>query len=294
MIILRHSLEQKEFVSKLTKVKATIGRGRKELAKRIYESAAKDEQKGIELGKRILNKDNKPLTQAEKDLRNKLLREEVPKGVTHSMGSLPHMHETKVKDSFIPHRVENVNNESVYRLKDKKGRKALRKLKEGKGLINLDNTATPGTVAHEIGHAKNATEGGVSQFISKTNANSKSKAQRFKPKEQLERRVEGLMEKYEGRQPWMEPVKGKKAFKDVVDNIKSNVSTLAEESNATRKGLKMLKKHGASPQQLKEAKEGLGEALDTYKLGAKRDIKSSVARLVDIPSRRNHKGSIFS
>ena len=78
------------------------------------------------------------------------------------------------------------------------------------------------------------------------------------------------------------------------DNILSGVknyfkqkSLIKEESNASRKGLKLLRKLGYSEDKQKLAKEELRDSLNTYKLGGEISYKSPLAIKIQIPSRRN-------
>lgn len=49
----------------------------------------------------------------------------------------------------------------------------------------------------------------------------------------------------------------------------------------------MMKRNGASKEELSRAKENLRIAGDTYRSAGKRATRTSLGRIIDIPSRRN-------
>lgn len=61
---------------------------------------------------------------------------------------------------------------------------------------------------------------------------------------------------------------------------------VGEELSATRKALKILKKNGATKDELNLAKTNLGLAAKTYKEGAKIHILNPIQNKIQIPSRR--------
>ena len=79
----------------------------------------------------------------------------------------------------------------------------------------------------------------------------------------------------------------KDAFHDLTNNISQGRKNLKEEKEASKRGINMIKKYGGTKEQVKQAKENLGHAYDTYKHTNRASIKTSLANLIDIPSRRN-------
>ena len=61
---------------------------------------------------------------------------------------------------------------------------------------------------------------------------------------------------------------------------------VGEELGATRKALKILKKNGATKDELKLAKNNLGLAAKTYKEGAKIHILNPIQNLIQVPGKR--------
>lgn len=61
---------------------------------------------------------------------------------------------------------------------------------------------------------------------------------------------------------------------------------VGEELGATRKALKILKKNGATKDELKLAKNNLGLAAKTYKEGAKIHVLNPIQNLIQVPGKR--------
>ena len=71
-----------------------------------------------------------------------------------------------------------------------------------------------------------------------------------------------------------------KEHDDILSGVKNyfkQKSLIKEESNASRKGLKLLRKLGYSEDKQKLAKEELRDSLNTYKLGGEISYKSPLA-----------------
>lgn len=162
-----------------------------------------------------------------------------------------------------------------YRDRMKYGKRLSRALAKGKQFeIRYDRREGPETLAHELGHVMNKEKkklydipGKYQNIISKAN-----KKLRGDQKILMENGPDGSS-------------KLRDAFKRFV----SSKVIQAEERNASRNALKLLKKNGATKEELKKAERNLKAMGDTYK---NEDIpwKHVVREKLLIPSRRMRKG----
>lgn len=308
MIILRNkqystfsgegSIEQREFVSATTKLKAVIGRARKSLAKKLYESANSSDKKAIEINKNLKNL--KPIV--DKDLRNKILANEIPEGTFHHMTKNPllknevyyHPGNADLEGTYS-HLIEKLDKKKKLKYKDweklikeknKVSDKSWRiddQLANGndkrRNLILINKNSGVEDIAHEIGHAQDYS--------------IRAKKVGKKEKDLKRRKSRGYLSSSDLRdivKPGeLENMDFKSSLKAVINNVKGAKDVLRNEKVASNNAIKMLKRQGATKDQLKQAKKNLDEYYKTYVEGEKVNLKSSLANLVDIPSRRMYK-----
>ena len=79
----------------------------------------------------------------------------------------------------------------------------------------------------------------------------------------------------------------KNDFLKLIEDVKNNWLIVAEENAASREGLRMMKRNGATKEELSRAKENLRIAGDTYRSAGKYSTRTSLGRIIDIPSRRS-------
>lgn len=174
-----------------------------------------------------------------------------------------------------PFRSNNMES-SVIKTKDidpsaYKGNKGLENIiRSNDYLIDYSRKSGSESLAHEIGHIDNETKGGlVGKIINKV-ANSKGARGRL---EDLDKNL------------------GTDAsgIKETAKRFLQGKAVVAEESNATKKGLNLLKKHGASESEMNDARTKLGDSLETYKNSTRISYKNALRNTVQIPSRKGFK-----
>lgn len=111
---------------------------------------------------------------------------------------------------------------------------------ENKKIINLVDPVTSEALAHELGHLKLR-------------------------ESKIGRKIDEIRKTIE---------------KDKPKSIKQTIAVLADEKLATRNGIDILKKHGATKEEIKNAKEFLNTAGKTYKEGAKSDLKKNLSNFI--------------
>lgn len=280
--------EQRQFgwaTSKIIRpLKSKIGHARRSAAKELYQSGMESKAKNkatvaeLKRSKKIINK----------SLRNSLLKHEAPlanatvsykakigkgNGAAISRDSIkPGFGE--LTKSFDP-RDENI--------------KLIKKIlkKDGRTGIALRKNSGVETLAHELGHAQGNIASGKRGLIASSdprNASGKymGSISTFKEKSRKEIMESG------GKK-----VGFKESLKDLLTNSRNSKAIIAEENAASREGIKMLKRHGATPEELKLAERNLGLAGDTYRNARKATLKTSLGRLIDIPSRRGSRNIIL-
>lgn len=143
-------------------------------------------------------------------------------------------------------------------------------IKSGKSVVVHTKGSGLIKYAHEAGHVKNAnSQNKLTKLISDI---AGSKDARLKNNLAYIRYNE-----FDG---------GKKSnLRDLFKSIRDNSSIILEESNASRKGYKILKDLGIENKDLNEAKKFYNTALDTYKKSAKIDIKNTLKNIISLKSR---------
>lgn len=149
----------------------------------------------------------------------------------------------------------------------KRGRKILGNIRKGKGSENLIiHEAKEGDelLAHELGHLGNRKDGGlITKLINK-------KANNPKIRTDLDNDANNIF-----------GTKGNPLKKYLEGKI-----IVAEERNASNRGLNYMKESGYSPEEIEKAKKRLGEegALGTYKTVGNARWKASLRNKIAIPS----------
>lgn len=261
MIILRKSIiEQRQF--------GIIANLRRKYAKKYAEKSSK------ELVNRLIDwnskKENiKPII--DKELRNSIYKNEMPKvNSTHLVGGrnlLP----TNSEGKFL--KVKNAENLLQKPFYNKREMKFLKKMvKKKKNGVVLPKNSGIESDAHELGHSFNAKSKGLDGIISRLdprapksgNTPPKNILSAYpSPKNEGDKKV-GIFE----------------ALKDHFNNYKNSKLILKEEENASKKALDILKRNGATEEQLIHAKENLDHSLESYKIGSDMATKSSWARVL--------------
>lgn len=220
-----------------------------------------------------------------KELRNNILRNEAPKlNTTVSLkakniasqggggAQLPKENITNLgRSTKIFPRDPNIK--LVKKIVKKEGRKS--------GIAFNEQEVGVEILAHELGHARGKVVGGRRGRISKADPRKVERGSEY----------QGSLTIYS---PSYRPnegaskVKFKDAVKDYFKNRKNSKAIIAEEMAASKDGLEMLKRNGATKEELSKAAENLKVAGDTYKTHGKKARRSSLGRIIDIPSRRGH------
>lgn len=223
-----------------------------------------------------------------KGLRNKILSVEAPKAKTTVSFRAPMISTAGGGGAMLPgSTVRNQTQREVRQTTDmlsspryrrERGTKDFVKKLYGKDRyasgVAVDPTAGVETLAHELGHAQGKTAGGLRGYISRSDPRNSGQGIRvYAPSTR-------------GEVSTGKRVGFGQALKDTVSNIRNSGHIIAEETAASRGGLQMMKRHGATKEELARASENLGLAGRTYKLEGKRSVLSSLGRLVDIPTRR--------
>lgn len=273
--------EQREYgfvTSKLIRpMRAKIGRARRNMADKLYQSGKEEVRRAYQ---EVKNKSQSKVRN--KNLRNSILRTEVPKVKSTVLFNSDKIAETGGGSTVFK---SSLNDPKVVRnmksVGGKKDKKLIDKvIKDGRNLesgIFLEKNPGVETLAHELGHAKGRVSGGL-----------RGKISRLDPR--INRQGRGTLDVYDAR---FIPAQGndrigfKDAVKDYFNNIKNSRLIVAEENAASREGLRMMKRNGASKEELSRAKENLRIAGDTYRSAGKRATRTSLGRIIDIPSRRN-------
>lgn len=123
-------------------------------------------------------------------------------------------------------------------------------------------------LAHEVGHVDNAvSRNPIKKFINWAGGSSPA-------------RVEVNNGVY---------INGKDSatgLRPAFSRLLNNSYIVAEESGATRTGLRLLRRHGATQKEIEEAKKSLGHGINTYKASRSIGFWNPVENMVNIPSRR--------
>lgn len=269
MIILR----QKQYTSILFKVKTRLGTARNYLANKLQNRIYKHSEN--------INKALKDHEEASKLHNNKLL--ESSKIVAKNLGA--NVKKDTSHSSFL-HKYKTENGETKYD-------------------IHYNPFQGAESLSHEVGHLINdindnrLTRKGRDNNILSKNKKSFDTAIKFKES------IDSINKKYKKESEKRKEGKRNKAIKDSIVSLRNTGkldtgtgigesfrrmgegnAIVGEELSATRKALKILKKNGATKDELNLAKTNLGLAAKTYKEGAKIHILNPIQNKIQIPSRR--------
>jgi len=125
-------------------------------------------------------------------------------------------------------------------------------------------------VAHEIGHASNATS---------TNPIVKSTHKRAN-------KISGESDSKFGMLTSKMGTHRRSGLKNIIRDFIDEESLIAEESRASRKGLKILRKSGATKQKLDQAKANYKIGLDSYKGKGRANWKSTLRNTIQTEDKR--------
>lgn len=257
---------QKEFgwaTSKLIRpLKAKVGRARKKTAEKLVESASKNDDKKSQAIESFRKSGGVSLSDPRaKSQAKKVLLEENPG-----------MIEKITKDS----------GGSYYNRAQKK--------------INISpEEATADTLFHEIGHAKivEGKAGRISKKLDSINQKSKQKLEEKGGLKEIKNIIlTNTSDRYTYRDGLNLGVVGRKAksgiesVKDLGLQAKKGISEYLTERKASKIGFKDLRKAGFTKKELKEGMKRQKAANNTYKHASLRDVKTRLANVVNIPSRR--------
>lgn len=256
MIIKRKypELEQREF-GIIDGSKKLINKTRRNLAASVLKSARRDIHKQAELGDKI--EENLKNSTKKSSIMKTLGKEANKRKVFVVKGRKHDKNKMLNKDTTIP-------SNSV----SKRGKINLTKIdtvdnhyrKLGKALMKGDyvivHRSDQSALAHEIGHVINR-KGKLTKKISKIN--------------------DITAPIYENSRFY------RKGFKGAWKNYKDGTIQVIEESNASRNGLKLLKKSGATKEELEEAKRNMKDALEDYKLTRNISTKGSLYKTLKVP-----------
>ena len=137
-------------------------------------------------------------------------------------------------------------------------RKVMNATKENRHIVMLSPgySKSTDTLAHELGHVQNA--------------NSKNP-------------IVKVIHEVSGRNKRINPED--RGIGNIIKNSISHKLRINEEARASRNAMKMLKKAGATEDQLKQNERNLNLALNTYKTAAKEDRIKLIRNTIQIPSR---------
>lgn len=276
------SFEQREFGYWTTNVarpvRATVGKARRTVANKFYQAANKAKLEHGAVIDKLTQNGGLPSVQ-NKGLRNKILSVEAPKAKTTVSFRTKELVNMTSGGGVIPTDPLSKTELGGYidRFGTRNDKKFLKKL-YGKDRYKSGIVASPGVgveaLAHELGHAQGRSAKGLRGYISRTDPRDSGRGMRIYAPASRSKVSTGKR------------VGFGQALKDTVSNIRNSGHIIAEETAASRSGLQMMKRHGATKEELARASENLGLAGRTYKLGGKSSVLSSLGRLVDIPTRR--------
>lgn len=278
--------EQREFGWSTSKIirplKSKIGHIRRGTAEKFYESGKKsiiDNRNANELVTSRVNN---------KSLRNSILKYEAPKAnatvsyknkdLAQAGGGGATVYRDNVKSGFGEFTRDFPRDENIRLIK-----RMLKK--DGRTGVSVSNDAGVEYLVHELGHAQGRVAKGKRRLISEADPRRLVKGKTYEGSLSYfdEKSREGIMSSG-GKK-----VGFKESVKDLLNNSRNSRAIIAEEDAATKAGLEMLKRHGATPEELKLAARNLEVSGDTYRHARKASLKSSLGRIIDIPSRRGNK-----
>lgn len=270
-------VEQREFgfiTSKVVRpMRVGIGKTRRKIANKLYQPGSiVDKMKNAERRLQIKTVGNETLM-------NNLIANEAPKAKTMISFDAKRLAAqggggtTVYKRDLSNDIVKQINDEKYLLKGDKEFINKIYGDKNIKSGIAINKKAGEAILAHELGHAQGITKGGLRGLISRSDPRN---VQNYT----------GTLGLYNGKSVAKEKVGFLRSVKDHLSNVKTSKLIQAEENAATRSGLKMLKRNGATKEELRAAKDKLSAGGDTYKLSGKYATRTSLGRIIDIPSRR--------
>ena len=258
MIILR----QKTYTSVLFKIKARLGAARNHIANKIQDRISEHSTK--------LNKALNDYEKSRELQNNNLL--EASKNIATGLGvttekktSIPtqlikHIDENNKKDYKIYYNpfngIESHSHEVGHLMNDIKDNRFTRKGRDNK-IISKNRVS--------VITARNIRESIENNTTKKRNKAIKRSVDLLRDAEKLDTGT-GILESFR--------------------RMSEGNAIVGEELSATRKALKILKKNGATKDELSLAKTNLGLAAKTYKEGAKIHVLNPIQNKIQIPSRR--------
>jgi hypothetical protein len=274
------SLEEREYNIASDLYHSGLGRASKKVIGRIRRDL------GAKIERSIINKSSKISEYNELD---RILKVPAPPRMTRKlsreanvrnsrvMGNISPDSEVFIPESFDKTKLENLRRSAfIPGIKKKDKVSALishKELSSGKKLISYprnklitDNPAGIDDLAHEIGHVDNGLSNGIKRLIHR-------KAGYYRP----------LMEINNPNNI------NKRGLLNSLKNLIKGETMVLEESNASRSGLRLLKKNGASKDVLGRSKRSLDNSLKTYKNARDNMSLYPIRNSIQIPSRRNLK-----
>lgn len=273
--------EQREFGVKRA-LKVTIGRARRNIADSLYASGT---NRVIRAGQAVEQLANNSVHN--KELRNKLLRNEASRlgtTVSYNADNLARTGGGAVtisKGSIRGARMEQQLGSPYVPKGEKKFIKSILKKENRPAGVALSKNSGVDMLAHELGHVEGRVAGG-----------KRGKIQAADPRFSQGASYQGSLSNFrkkEGRNLSTERVSFKEAIKDHIANQRAARGIVGEEQAASKAGLRMLKKAGATKGELQQAKVNLNVGSESYKAVKNKISKSGLGRIIDIPSRRGMK-----
>ena len=267
MIIIREKiiLEQKEF--------GLVDSLRNKIAKKLSGSIKKEIQKRNSALDTKLYK-----VISDKPTRTKIYKEANDRGARISRLRLGYPQSPMVISNNQANNLANASDiVASYKNPQRRVNKLKKSVKNGKTshqIIIPPHTKEIDKIAHEIGHISNSTS--KNPLISQTH----SKAGKFY--NESSRRFNMLTSKMGTHK--------RSGLKSIIQDIANEERIIAEEKRASKKGLKILKKAGASKEDLIHAKENYKTALDSYKGKGRANWKSTIRNTIQT---KDKKGESF-
>ena len=269
MIVIRHKqeyLDQKEFNiigdiyrSGLNRTsKKYLGKARVKLAKRLSKSAIDD----LRRGKASSYKFNELIDSKSPEILGKL-REEATKNNLVVVDRVPEMGEKGNSAFVLPGHLVPTARRVLPSISSQ--------IPEGEvnGIISLGKNGGLASLSHEIGHYRSSqSRNPIIRKISNISASSQEK------NESLETAL--------GRtgNNWQH------GFKPILQDIGRGTVMLLDEANASRNGVRILKKLGINEADRKAVKNIQKAAFNTHMYPQKANIKTTIRNTIQIPSRR--------
>lgn len=258
-------------------------------ADKVLESMVKDGKKIENLNNQILNSKKVPRN---KKVRSGIYREINKRSGGHiSVSGLPQEFTGSPSSMYIPLKDANIpeivpvdvvkdaikytttgKERTAFRKLAKRGKKLNKKWEKGKmsGIISHEVKAGDDSLAHEFGH-----------YLNTVGTKSERKISRQGGKLNRVRRLTSNEERILDAKP---------TIKNTLATRKTGKVMVQEETNASEKALDLLKRNGATKEELDLAKKNLDLATETYKLSSKAATKAHLYKYLR-PKRGNIKSA---